>query len=48
MLTTSFPFNFPNPFQLVDCEYVAEPGSNNNDSAKVMGEYWSDRLDGFV
>lgn len=35
------------PFQLVDCERVAESGSSN-DSAKVMGEYWSDKLDGFV
>lgn len=35
------------PFQLVDCEKVSEAGSSN-DSAKVMGEYWTDRLDGFV
>lgn len=43
----SFPFNFSNLFQLVDCEKVTESGSSN-DSVKVMGECWSDRLDGFV
>jgi hypothetical protein len=43
----SFSFTFSDLFQLVDCEKVAD-SSSSNDSAKVMGEYWSDRLDGFV
>jgi hypothetical protein len=41
----SFP-RFSSLYQLVECEKVVESGSN--DDAKVMGEYWSDRLDGFV
>jgi hypothetical protein len=36
-----------NLLQLVDCQRVVESGSSN-DNAKVMGEYWSDRLDGSV
>ena len=47
MSSNRFPFNFSNLFQLVDCEKVTESG-NNHDSAKVMGEYWSERLDGSV
>ena len=34
-------------FQLVDCDKVVESDSSE-DNAKVMGEYWSDRLNGFV
>ena len=40
-------FNLSHVFQLVDCENIGESGGSS-DSAKVMGEYWSDRLDGFV
>lgn len=44
----SFSFSFPLiSFQLVDCEKVVE-SDTSEDNAKVMGEYWSDRLDGFV
>lgn len=39
--------NFSNIFQLVDCENLGASGGGN-DGAKVLGEYWSDRLDGFV
>ena len=39
--------NFSNIFQLVDCENIGESGGNG-DVARVMGEHWSDRLDGFV
>jgi hypothetical protein len=42
----SFSFSLPLiSFQLVDCEKVVESGTSE-DNAKVMGEYWSDRLDG--
>ena len=34
-------------FQLVDCEKVVEIGSGDG-GARVMGEYWSDRLQPFV
>ncbi len=39
--------NFSNIFQLVDCDNIGESGGSS-DGAKVLGEYWSDRLDGFV
>jgi hypothetical protein len=38
---------FSNILQLVDCENIGESGGSS-DGAKVLGEYWSDRLDGFV
>lgn len=39
--------NLYNVFQLVDCENIGESGGSS-DGSKVLGEYWSDRLDGFV
>jgi hypothetical protein len=43
-----FTFNILTHYpKLVDCEKVAESGSSN-DSDKVMGEYWSNRLDGLL
>jgi len=33
--------------QLVDCERIAEIGSSD-EVLRVMGDHWSDRLDGFV
>lgn len=40
-------FLIPHMVQLVECEKVVEIGSGD-DNSKVMGEYWSDRLDGFA
>ncbi|KAI0250511.1 guanine nucleotide exchange factor [Lactifluus subvellereus] len=43
-----FAFNILTHYpKLVDCEKIDEIGSSN-DGAKVMGEYWSDRLDGLL
>jgi hypothetical protein len=47
MLSTRHFVNFSDIFQLVDCENIGESGGSS-DGAKIMGEYWSDRLDGFV
>ena len=41
------PLIFSYTFQLVDCDNIGESGGSS-DSVKVLGEYWSDRLDGFV
>ncbi|KAI9507180.1 guanine nucleotide exchange factor, partial [Russula earlei] len=43
-----FAFNILTHYpKLVDCEKVVESGSSN-EGPKVMGEYWSDRLDGLL
>ncbi|KAI0301951.1 guanine nucleotide exchange factor [Multifurca ochricompacta] len=43
-----FSFNILTHYpKLVDCEEVVELGTSG-DGAKVMGEYWSDRLDGLL
>lgn len=43
-----FTFNILTHYpKLVDCENIGESGSSS-DSTKVMGEYWSDRLDGLL
>ncbi|KAH9978248.1 guanine nucleotide exchange factor [Lactifluus volemus] len=43
-----FAFNILTHYpKLVDCERI-DDGGNSNEGSKVMGEYWSDRLDGFL
>jgi hypothetical protein len=47
VLLVIFALGLSNIFQLVDCDNIGESGGSS-DSSKVLGEYWSDRLDGFV
>lgn len=47
MFHALLPFLIFHLLQLVECEKVVEIGSGD-DNSRVMGEYWSDRLDGFA